>query len=153
MRVDGVETSAEDRLDNVYGQLEGATTEREAWVALSEADTSTLRELEALLFKLPGPVDDLRERLVVAHVHFKEHWRAQMLSTAKVTPKLFQQWAVAVLVEWLAGYTDFREEWGGQYRIRVVIDESDNSAVFEVATAQGYDPRRFRVAVSVAEES
>lgn len=150
----GPETSLDERVTRARQALAGAKTEEAAMIALSDADLATLRVVEADYFHHPGPAGSLRARIARAHAHLARHWKQQMLSTVQATPELVAGWATETLVECLPGLTDFRADWGGQYRISqlsTVDEQPGGGALFEVTTAQGLDPRRFRVRVAVDE--
>lgn len=72
-----------------------------------------------------------------------------------VTNAAVLDWARDTLAEWLPGYTDYREQWGGQYRIRLLptnADPDSDHVVIEIATCAGSEHRRhFRVTLTVDE--
>src|SRR5438034_8454704 len=115
------EFPSDERVTRTRDALAKAKTESQAMIALSDADTATLREIEAEYFFHPGSAEDLRERIVAAHLQYISMMGAQALHTKLVTSDVVAGWAAGVLSEWLPGYTDFRAEWGGQYRIRQLL--------------------------------
>ena len=58
------------RVAQTRDALGAARTERQALIALSEADTDTLRAIEVEYFALPGPLETLRDRVAAAHARF-----------------------------------------------------------------------------------
>lgn len=72
-----------------------------------------------------------------------ESYRLSTVSCATVA-----DWAEGTLECWLPGYTDRDEVTGEQYRIKQLFD-----GTFLVETVDAHVGRRFRVSVSVVEET
>src|ERR1044072_4131615 len=89
------------RVTRTREALAKAKTERQAMIALSEADTAVLREIEAEYTFHPGPADTLLDRIASAHVQFVTMLASQALHTKLVTPQLVGAWAAETLTEWL----------------------------------------------------
>ncbi len=122
-----------------------------AMAALSYADLATLRELEPEYTFRPWPVTVLREKIAQAHVRMVRG--KVLMSTQAVTTDVVRRWAETTLGEWFAGYTDFEETLGGQFRIRLLEPEPEHPDTLhaEIVTANGHDPRRFLLTVTVTD--
>ena len=79
------EFPSDERVTRTRDALAKAKTESQAMIALSDADTATLREIEAEYFFHPGSAEDLRERIVAAHLQYISMMGAQALHTKLVT--------------------------------------------------------------------
>ncbi len=145
----GRHSTVEERAAYIRRRLSTAFDEEAALVALSPADTATLRLIEKDYTFLPGDVDTLRSRIASAHI---EAVRARVqLSTRHVKAPIVRWWAQTVLAEFLPGHTDHDDRVGGQYVIRLVEERSNGPDVYEVTTLLNADPRRFYVDVHVEE--
>ncbi len=145
-----VDSTLDDRVAYIRRRLKTAFNEDAAFIALSPADTETLRVIEADYTFLPGDVDGLRGRIAKAHA---EAVIAKVqLSTHHVTPAVLRWWAQQALAEFLPGHTDHDARVGGQYVVRLVEESSSHGPdVYEVTTILNGDPRRFLVDVTVKE--
>ena len=144
MPASALDSPLDARLAEVRDRLTRAPDYDAAFVALSRADTETLRALEEELAFLPGPAATLRERLAAAHV---ARVRGKVaMTTRRVTPKAVARWAVDAVWFGLNGSTDLEDI--GQYRIS---PDPVMPQLFEVTTLAGTHPRRFLVTVGVQE--
>lgn len=66
-----------------------------------------------------------------------------------ITAQTVADWAEGTLEEWLPGYTDYLDEHGCQFRIKLMTD-----GTYQVEPMRGYNDaaRYFRVIVTVVEE-
>ncbi len=135
------------RLDYVRRRLMTAFDFATAFVALCRADQEVLRALEADYVFMPGPYDNIRERIARAHVAAV---RTKVpMSTQRVKPAAVLGWAAQALEAGLDGVTDHDPDLGGQYRVRLL--EAGPRAHLEVTTLQGHDPREFLLALTARE--
>ncbi len=146
-----VESELADRVAALRSRLLLATDYASAFVALSDADGATLREVEKDYTMLPGPLAMLRERIAEGHVATV---KAKLpTSTQQVGLNDIVGWAQDALALFFSGVTDPLSDGRGQYLVELVTPppHPGAAAVYQVSTTQGRDPRRFLVAVGVKE--
>lgn len=145
--------SLDRRLLELRQALAGLTDEQEVLATLSLYDQWTLRALERDFHLVPVQYHLLRIRLTLAYMR-RVRMENTLSDTSQVTPALVRAWALAVLADGLTGVTDYHDGHGGQYLIELLggagPQDDPTGAVFQIATYDGGDPRRFIVAVAVA---
>jgi hypothetical protein len=146
----GAEATVEQRLALALRRLATAFDVDSAMAAMSTLDMAGLRDLELTFSdRYPRRMSEEELRVALAEVHVKRKRGKQMLSTQPVTAGVFQRWALDTLQEWLAGYTDWDDELGGQFRITYLgNDVLGEKYRVETADRRG-DHREFRLAVAV----
>ncbi len=135
--------------------LDEARTLQSVLAILSMANLPMLREIERDYGRRTVPVEDLREWLAMAQLS-RAQWGGGMNDLTKVTTGVVGEWARGTLLEWMDGFTDFRADWGGQFRLRPLAGQHSDTAdpgsvVIEVTSPDGDTRRYFQVGVSIVE--
>ncbi len=144
----------EDFADVVYSAkllLDQCEDIVDAEAALSTMSTEVLRAIEKELRVAPSDDGDLVRELAQLYVEIVHRAGFQM-STRGLDHATVAGMAAGVLREFLDGaYTDYSRTLGGQFRFTHVRETPERADVYEVSTALGTQPRRFRITVSAVE--
>lgn len=143
-----VEVPLAVRVDHTRRRLMLAFDFAAAFVALCRADRDVLRALEADYTFMPGPYENIRERIARAHVAAVR--TKNPMTTRRVGHVAVQRWAAQALEAGLDGVTDHDPDLGGQYRVRLLTPGPRPH--LEVTTLHGHDPRRFALTVTAKED-
>ena len=140
-----------DLLYDARLKLAKAFTIDDAERVLSRYPTQVRRAIEADLTFCPAKPEDLVQSVAERHVELVSRTKLPM-STRGLSPGIIVGFVRDVLREWLDGaHTDYSAVLGGQFRFGHVRDDPRDGDVYEVVTAMGAEPRRFRIRVSAVE--